>query len=335
MAELGRVALTLPLVGATARECVELAQRAEREWGYDAVWMAETAGPDSFSLAGAIFQATRALTLGTAIVPVYNRTPAVLAMSAATLGELSGGRFILGLGSSSHAIVEAWNGIPFERPLGHVREAVIAVRQALSGHKTDFEGEFFRIRGFRLGNAKPPRVPIYVAALRERMLELAGEVGDGLIVNLFPLSQLPAMLTAYRRGAARAGREAGGDEVVCRFMVSVTDDVPAARDRVRAAFGGYVATPVYNRFFAWCGFEGQARAVAEAFAQRDRAAVYRAMDDDMVDRISILGPAEVCREKVAAFVAQGVTTPVLQPLASDRAEAEAVFEAFAPARHAS
>jgi len=331
VASLGRVALTLPVVGLPARECVELAQRAEADWGYDAVWMAETAGPDSFSLAGAIFQATHGLTIGTAIVPVYNRTPAVLAMSAATLGELSEGRFILGLGSSSHAIVEAWNGIPFERPLGHVRESVLAVRQALSGDKTDFKGEFFRTQGFRLGNALRPPVPIYVAALRERMLELAGEVGDGLIVNLFPLSQLPTLLAAYRRGAARAGRNAAGDEVVCRFMVCVTHDVPTARDRVRAAFGGYVATPVYNRFFAWCGFEAQAQAVAEAFAKRDRAAVYQAMNDEMVDRISILGPPEACREQVAAFVEAGVTTPVLQPLAAHRAEVEAVFEAFAPA----
>ncbi len=329
---LGRCAITLPVAGFSARECVALAQHAEEAWGYDAVWMAETAGPDSFSLAAAIFQATRGLTIGTAIVPVYNRSPAVLAMTAATLGELSEGRFVLGLGSSSHAIVEQWNGIPFERPLGHVRECVAAVRQALSGEKTDFAGEFFHTRGFRLGNAKRFPVSIYVAALRERMLELAGEVGDGLIVNLFPLSQLSTMLAAYRRGAEGAGRDARGDEVVCRFMVSVTDDVPKARDLVRAAFGGYVATPVYNKFFAWCGFAEQARAVAEGFAKRDRKAVYEAMDDAMVDRIAILGTSEQCRTQVAAFVEQGVTTPVLQPLATDRAGVEAVFEAFAPSQ---
>jgi probable F420-dependent oxidoreductase len=329
--ELGRVAVSLPAGALSARECVDLAARAEREWGYDAIWLAETAGPDSFSLAAALFEATEAVTIGTAIVPVYNRTPAVLAMSAATLAELSGGRFVLGLGSSSHAIVEEWNGIPFKRPLGHVRESVELVRQALREAKTDYGGELFRSRGFRLGNQTRERVPIYVAALREKMLELAGEVGEGLILNLFPRTATPMMLDAYRRGAERAGRDASRDEVVCRFMVCVTDDVPKARDTVRATFGGYAATPVYNKFFAWCGFEDQARAVASAFAKRDRAGVYAAMDDSMVDQISILGSAESCREQVAAFVEAGVTTPVLSPLASERAGVEAVWSAFAPA----
>ncbi len=327
---LGRVAISLPAGALSARECIDLAVRAELEWGYDAIWLAETAGPDSFTLAAALFEATESVTIGTAIVPVYNRTPAVLAMSAATLAELSGGRFVLGLGSSSHAIIEQWNGVSFERPLGHVRESVELVRQALQRKKTSYAGDFFRSQGFRLGNQVHEEVPIYVAALRERMLELAGEVGDGLIVNLFPLTATETMLAAYRRGAQRAGRDATDDEVVCRFMVCVTDDLPRARDTVRASFGGYVATPVYNKFFAWCGFAEQAEKVASAFASRDRAGVYAAMDDDMVDRISILGPIESCREQVAAFVEAGVTTPVLSPLTTDRGEIEALWEAFAP-----
>ncbi len=327
---LGRVAISLPAGALSVRECLDLAARAETEWGYDAIWLAETSGPDSFTLAAALFEATRGVTIGTAIVPVYNRTPVVLAMSAATLAELSEGRFVLGLGSSSHAIIEGWNGIPFEKPLGHVRESIELVRQALLEPKTDYHGDFFRSSGFRLGNTVRAPAPIYVAALREKMLELAGELGDGLIVNLFPLTATAQMLEAYRRGAARAGRDGSTDEVVCRFMVCVTDDVPAARDAMRAAFGAYAATPVYNKFFQWCGFESQAHAIAAAFAERDRDGVYRAMDDDMVDRIAILGSAESCREQVAAFVEAGVTTPVLNPLARDREGVEAVWSAFAP-----
>ena len=329
---LGRVAISLPAPGVGARECVELARRAEREWGYDAIWLAETNGPDSVGLAGALAMATERSCIGTAIVPVYNRTPAVLAMSAATAAQLSGGRFVLGLGSSSHAIVGDWNGVAFERPLAHVRETVAILRQALSGEKTDFAGEVLRSRGFRLGNRPKQRVPIYLAGLREKMLRLAGEIGDGLIVNLFPLSAVPQILAAYRAGAAAAGRDAARDEVVCRFQVAVTDDLPYARNLVRLAFGGYAAAPVYNRFFAWCGFEGEARAVAEAFARRDRAAVAAAMSDDMIDRIAILGSADSCREQIAAFVAAGITTPVISPLAVERRAIEAVFEAFAPAR---
>lgn len=332
--ELGRLAITLPVPFLDARACVELGRRAEAEWGYDAIWLAETNGPDSFTLAGALAMATSRVAIGTAIVPVYGRSPAVLAMSAGALAQLSGDRFVLGLGSSSHAIVDGWHGIPFERPLAHVRESVELVRAALTGKRTDYRGEVFRSTGLRLGATSPKPVPIYLAALREKMLRLAGALGDGLIVNLFPLAALPRILAAWRAGAAEAGRDVAGQEVVCRFQVAVTDDVPRARQLVRAAFGGYVATPVYNRFFAWCGWEDVARRVAEAFARGDRTGVAAAMTDEFVDGIAILGSAQACRERIAAFVAGGVTTPVISPLAVDPAGVERVFEAFAPLRDA-
>ncbi|MCH7708571.1 MAG: LLM class flavin-dependent oxidoreductase [Myxococcales bacterium] len=330
--DLGRLAITLPAPFVSSRGCVELARRADQDWGYDAIWLAETNGPDSFSLAGAIAEATSRITIGTAIVPVYNRSPAVLAMSAATLGDLSEGRFILGLGSSSHAIIENWNGIPFEQPLGHVRESVEIIRQALSGAKTDFQGSLLHSKGLRLGTAPKPPVPIYLAALREKMLELAGELGEGLIVNLFPVTALPKILDVYRRGASKAGRDANQDEVVCRFQVAVTDDVPAARQLVRMAFTGYVAQPVYNAYFRWCGFEAEAIAVADAFGRGDRAASAAAMTDALIDRIAILGNADECREKLAEFTAGGVTTSVISPIATSREAVEAVFETFAPGR---
>jgi len=330
--DLGRVAISLPAPFLSPRACVELARSAERDWGYDAIWLAETNGPDSASLAGALAMATERATIGTAIVPVYNRTPAVLAMTAATLGGLAEGRFVLGLGSSSHAIVEDWNGVPFEQPLARVRETVAIVREALAGRKTSFLGKTVHSRGLRLGYVPERPVPIYLAALRERMLELAGEIGDGLILNLFPVTAMPSILAAYRRGAARAGRDARRDEVVCRFQVAVTDDPAAARSLIRFAFTGYVAQPVYNAYFRWCGFEEEARAVAEAFARGDRAASAAAMTDALIDRIAILGSAERCREQIAAFVAAGVTTPVIAPIATDVAGVRAVLEAFAPAR---
>ena len=330
--DLGRLAITLPLPFFSPRACVELARTAEREWGYEAIWLAETNGPDSASLAGALAMATEHATIGTAIVPVYNRSPAVLAMTAATLAGLCEGRFALGLGSSSHAIVEGWNGLAFERPLARVRETVAILRQALAGRKTDFAGTTVSSRGLRLAWTPERAVPIYLAALRERMLELAGEIGDGLVVNLFPVTALPRILAAYRRGAARAGRDAGRDEVVCRFQVAVTDDVPAARNLIRLGFAGYVAQPVYNAYFRWCGFEAEAEAVAQAFARGDRAASAAAMSDAMIDRIAILGTAARCREQIAEFVAAGVTTPVIAPVATNAAGMRAVFEALAPAR---
>jgi probable F420-dependent oxidoreductase len=329
---LGRLAITLPSPFHDARGSLELARRAEQEWGYEAIWMAETAGPDSFALAGAMAAVTSTVEIGTAIVPVYNRTPAVLAMGAGTLAQLSGDRFVLGLGSSSHAIIGDWNGIPFEAPLGHVRESVAIVRQALAGQKTQFDGEHFRSKGLRLGctPAKPMR--IYLAALREKMLHLAGGIGEGLIINFQPASAMPQILAAYRAGGEAAGRDASKDEVVCRFQVCLTDDREKARGLVRLGFGAYLAAPVYNAYLDWCGFPDEARAIREAFARRDRKAVAAAIPDALIDRIAILGNEDECREQLAGFVAAGVTTPVLAPLATSPAEAERIYATFAPAR---
>jgi probable F420-dependent oxidoreductase len=329
---LGKLALTLPAPFLSATQCVDLARRAEQDWGYDAIWLAETGGAESFALAGAIGQVTERVEIGTAIVPTYNRTPAVLASAAGTVAQLSDDRFILGLGTSSHAIIEQWNGVDFEKPLTRMRETVEILRQALSGEKTNFDGVTLRSHGYRLGAMPGKPMKIYLAALREKMLELAGEVGEGLIINFMPADAMPKILGAYRRGAERAGRDGSGDDVVARFQICITDDVPSARKLVRAGFGGYVATPVYNKFFEWVGHGDVAKGVREAFAAKDRAATAAAMTDEFVDSVTILGTAEECREKLAAFVEAGVTTPVLAPLATSPDAVLAVYEAMAPSQ---
>jgi len=333
---LGKLAVTLPLPFLDARANVALAQRCEREWGYEAIWLAETNAHESFAIAGAIANATERIELGTAIVPVYNRTPAVLAMGAGTLAQLSGDRFVLGLGTSSHAIVEGWNGLPFTAPLERVRETVRVLRAALAGERTSFVGRTLRSEGFRLGALPAKPLPIYLAALRERMLEVAGALGDGLILNMMPVEAMPRILAAYRRGAAEAMRDATNHEVVARFQLAVTDGSPEqnaqARNIVRFGFSGYVATPVYNRFFEWVGHEAVAKDVLAAFQRGDRAGTSAAMTDRFVDDIAIIGSADACREKLAAFVAAGVTTPVLAPLARSADDAAAMLEALAPAR---
>jgi alkanesulfonate monooxygenase SsuD/methylene tetrahydromethanopterin reductase-like flavin-dependent oxidoreductase (luciferase family) len=166
------------------------------------------------------------------------------------------------------------------------------------------------------------------------MLRLAGGIGEGLIINFQPASAMPQILAAYRAGAAAAGRDASRDEVVCRFQVCVTDDRARARGLVRLGFGAYLATPVYNAYLAWCGFPNEAKAIREAFARRDRQAVAAAIPDELVDRIAILGTEDECRAQLAGFVAAGVTTPVLAPLATNAADAERIYATFAPARGA-
>ena len=327
---LGKLAITLPAPFFSAKQAVELAVRAEKEWNYPAIWLAETGGAESFALASAIACATQRVEIGTAIVPTYNRSPAVLAMGAATVAQLSDDRFILGLGTSSHAIIEQWNGVPFKAPLARMRDSVTIVRQALAGEKTDYRGPTLESHGFRLGGRPAKPLKVYLAALREKMLQLAGEIGEGLIINFFPLESLPTILGAYREGARRSDRDASKDEVVARFQVAVTDDRERARNLVRAGFGGYVATPVYNKFFDWVGFGDVARGVSEAFANKDRGATAAAMTDAFVEAITIIGTAEECREKLAAFVEAGVTTPVIAPLATRPEDVVSTFEAFAP-----
>jgi len=328
---LGKLAVTLPIPSLSVSDNVALAVRCEKEWGYEAIWLAETNGADSFSLAGAIAQATDRVEIGTAIVPVYNRTPAVLAMTAATLADLSEGRFVLGLGTSSHAMIEGWHGMPFEKPLSRVRETMAVLRSAFAGEKSNYDGDTLESHGFRLGVRLKTPPKIYLAALREKMLNLAGALGEGLIINMMPLESMPKILGAYRQGAVDTERDPSNDGVVARFQIAVTDDKSAARNRVRLGFGGYVATPVYNNFFSWVGHQDVARGVAEAFAKGDRAGTAEAMHDRFIDDLAIIGDADESREKLAAFVTAGVTTPVLAPLAANAEQTIDVLKTFAPA----
>jgi alkanesulfonate monooxygenase SsuD/methylene tetrahydromethanopterin reductase-like flavin-dependent oxidoreductase (luciferase family) len=175
-------------------------------------------------------------------------------------------------------------------------------------------------------------VPIYVAALMPPMLEVAGEIADGVILNFMPVDAVPRMLAHVRAGAERAGRDASALEIVSRFQTVVTDDVAAARNAIKHMMGPYFATSVYNRFVAWCGFEEEARAIDAAWRAKDRARNVAAVTDAMVDRLAIIGSAGHCREQLAAFAAAGVTTPMIQPFLFDEAAIWRTFESLAPGR---
>jgi probable F420-dependent oxidoreductase len=324
---LGRLALSLPIPPDVAT-CLEWAGRAEA-LGFESVWIAETGGPDPFVLAGAVAERTKTARIGLAVSPVYFRTPATIAAATGTVAQLAPGRFVLGVGASSHAMVESWHGLPFARPVTRVRETVTIVRSMLAGDKVSFAGRTLRTKGFRVLVPPPAPVPIYVGALRPPMLELAGEVGDGVVVNLFPPEALPRMLEHVAAGARRAGRDPVRLECVCRHQVLVTDDKEGARSLFRAGLAGYFATPVYNKFLAWYGFEEEAALIDEAFRTGNRDLSRLAMTDRLVDSLGIFGSAEECRARVAEYARAGVTTAVISPMAIAPEAVRRTIEAFA------
>jgi probable F420-dependent oxidoreductase len=326
---LTRLGASLPLPP-DLNMCRRVAERVE-ELGYESVWVADTgAGPDAFVVSTLAAMVTRRLRIGTAIVPIYTRALSVHAAGAGSVAQLAPGRFVLGIGISSETIVETWGGVPYRRPFTRIRETVAALRKMLAGERVTFEGKTVRTRNFRLVSPPPAPVPIYIAALMPPMLEVAGEIADGVILNFMPVEAVPRMLAHVRKGAERVGRDPSTIEVVSRFQTVVTDDVPAARAAIKHMMGPYFATSVYNRFVAWCGFADEAREIDAAWRAKDRTRNVAAVTDDMIDRLAIIGSVDHCRERLAAFVAAGVTTPMIQPFLFDEAAIWHTLESLAP-----
>jgi probable F420-dependent oxidoreductase len=285
------IALTVPFSGLSLRELGRLCRRAE-ELGYESLWSAEATELDGFTPLAVAAQHTERVRLLTGIVSVYTRGRVQLAQTAAALQDLSGGRFTLGLGASSNVIVEQWNGIPFERPLAKVRETVDWLRPVLAGERG--EG------GFKLATAPEPPVPIVLAALRDRMLRLAAERGDGAFTNFLPVSAVGQVVEAF-----------GSDkELACRlFSVPgpVDDGLPVAT----RIFAAYVTVPVYTEYLRWLGWGEQLEPMVAAWNDGDRARALELAPQELVREIFLLGPVEAQRERIAEFGAAGIDTAVL------------------------
>jgi probable F420-dependent oxidoreductase len=301
-----RWGLTLPFAGVSLAESEPLIRQAESD-GYDDLWTGDTAGPDGFTPLALAATWTEGMRLGTGIVNVFTRGPAVLAQHAAALQDASRGRFVLGLGASSNVIVERWNQVPFERPLARMRETVTALRPVLAGERGQ--------GGFRLEQPPSTPVPIYIAALRERMLALAGEIADGAFVNFLPLSGVPTVIEQVRAGEASAGKPAGEVDVVCRFFC-----IPQPADEglamARAMFAAYATVPVYEAFFRWLGWGDQLDAMVSAWRARDRQRAVELAPADLIREIFIFGSPADQRARLEEYAAGGIRTFVLTPIAS-------------------
>jgi probable F420-dependent oxidoreductase len=314
-----RWALTLPFASVPLRDHRALVEGAEAV-GYDDLWSGETSGPDGFTPLALAAAWTERMRLGTGVVNAFTRGPAVLAQHAAALQDASGGRFCLGIGSSSNVIVERWNQVPFERPLTKVRETVEVLRAVLAGERGP--------GGFKLEVAPDPPPPIYVAALRGRMLRLGGALGDGTFVNFLPLSSAEKVLAEIRAGEREAGRPEGTSDVLCRFFC-IPQPAEEAMPLARWMFAAYATVPVYEQFFRWLGWGDAIDPMVEAWRAGDRARARELAPADLIGEIFVFGPPDVQKARLAEFVERGITTPVLTPICPPD-ELPAAIDGLAP-----
>lgn len=308
-----RWGLTLPLAGTSLADHGELVKRAEAA-GYTDLWTGETSGPDGFTPLALSAAWTERVRLGTGIVGVFQRGPALLAQEAAALADASRGRFVLGIGSSSDRIVEGWNGIAFEKPLSKVRETLEFLQTALAGERTS--------SGFKLETAPAHEIPIVLAALRGKMLELAVERAQGAFTNFLPLAALPKV-------TAQLDAAPAGFELLCRFFC-----IPGEREQVeplaRFMFSSYITVPVYTAFYRWLGYGDAIDPMVAAWEAGDRKAAAEAAPWEVIEDMFVFGTPEQMRERLEAFAAGGITLPILTLIAPPDRQGE-LLDALAPA----
>jgi probable F420-dependent oxidoreductase len=307
-----RWGLTLPLPTLPLADHAEHVRRAEAT-GYTDLWSGETQGPDGFTPLALAAAWTERARLGTGVVGVFTRGPALLAQQAAALADASGGRFALGIGASSDRIVEGWNRMSLERPVSKMSETVDFLREVFAGGRAD--------GGFKLEQPPAEPIPIIVAALRGKMLRLAVEKGDGAFTNFLPLGGLPKVVEALE-GAPE------GFELLCRFFC-----LPGRREEVeplaRWMFASYATVPFYEAFFRWLGYGEQIDDMVAAWKRRDRDAATAAAPWELIEDIFIFGEPAEMKQRLGAYVEGGITLPVLTPVTTPDRFGE-LIEALGP-----
>lgn len=286
---------------------VETARQAA-ELGYSSFWTAETTGPEAFAVLAAAGAAAPGLGLGTGVLALQLRTPMLAAMGAATLQALHpNSEVYLGIGISSPVVTGRWHGVDYgDRPLARVREYVTLVRACLSGEKVDWDGDFYRVKGFRLGLKLGDRRPrIIVGALNPAMLRLAGEVADGVLLNYLPASHVAWSVAQVR---------SGGDARIYAYVHAGVGDRDSALEKARRDLFSYAVVDAYGANFARAGFADEVAEITERHRAGDREAAVAAVSDRMCDAINVMGDAATVTSAVGAYIDAGVDVPVLMPL---------------------
>jgi F420-dependent oxidoreductase-like protein len=315
-------------LGLTREDQLAIVQEAER-LDYDSVWTAEAYGSDSATILGWIAGLTTKIKIGSAIFQMPGRSPAMTAMTAATLDQLSDGRMLLGIGSSGPQVSEGWHGVRFGQQLGRTREYIAIVRKALARERLEFEGEHFTLplpdgpgKALKLTIATvQDQIPIYLAAIGPKNTALAGEIADGWIPTLVSPEHLPELTKSLEEGAAKSDRSLDGFDIAPTVNVYVSDDIEKGRDVMRPFIALYVGgmgsrdKNFYNNLVQRYGFEDAAKKVQDLYLEGRRDEAMAALPDELIDLVSLNGPADKVRDRLRVYREAGVGTLGITPMA--------------------
>jgi alkanesulfonate monooxygenase SsuD/methylene tetrahydromethanopterin reductase-like flavin-dependent oxidoreductase (luciferase family) len=272
----------------------------------DAIWVPETWGMENFSMLGAVSTKTRTQKIGSSIINIYSRSPSTIAMGAATIDTLSNGRLVLGLGTSSIPIVESFHGAKFEKPVQRMKEYVEIIRLALTGKQINYDGEIFKLNNFTL-LIKPQRnkIPIYVAAINKKMVDLAWNIGDGVIFYLRPIKEMKETISKMQ-----SKRKI---DVTCQLITCVSEDSDEAIQRAKKTIAFYVSVgDIYRKFLANNGYSSETKNIFEEFKKSGFKSNHELVTDSMLQSLSISGTPNECKVQLDNFVDVGIDQPILQ-----------------------
>ena len=316
--------------GLTAADQLELTRAAEHI-GYDSVWTAEAYGSDAATVLAWLAAGTERIKLGAGILQIPARSAAMTAMTAATIDNISGGRMILGLGTSGPQVSEGFHGVRFGKQLQRTREYVAVVRMALAHQKVEYRGETMELPlpdgpGKALKMTIRPvqeRIPIYLAALGPRNVALAGEIADGWLPVFFSPEHTAELRAPLLEGAGRANRSLDDFRICPTVNVMISDDLESARNAMRPMLALYVGgmgsreQNFYNRLVSSYGFEREALEVQDLYLAGHRNEAMMALPDELIDLVSVVGPRDKAKEKIRAFREAGVDTLIVSGMAID------------------
>jgi len=315
-------------LGLTAGQQIELVREAESA-GFDSVWAAEAYGSDAATVLAWLAAQTETIKLGSAIFQMPARSPAMTAMTAATLDNLSDGRVIIGLGSSGPQVAEGWHGQRFPKQLKRTREYVEILRKALARERLEYDGEIYTLplpdgpgKALKLTIAPvQERIPIYIAAIGPKNTRLAGEIADGWIPLFFSPEHVGEAKELLEEGASRAGRDLDGFQISPSVQIRIDDDIERARDAMRPFLALYVGgmgsrdQNFYNALVRRYGFEAAADEVQELYLEGKKEEAAAALPDELVDMTTLVGPRDVVAERLQVYRDAGVGTLIVTPVA--------------------